>query len=214
LQGCVPRGRPGSHITCSRECKECWGHEPSHSQVNSHVGNWSPKRIPEFSKHNYKGQTSSPQRVLYIIGNLLKLRCLKWSRISHLDIWNISYDQKKGRESNWQFDSRPLKVENWPNFLACRQHVTYRWKALDKGYTFALNFIVIKGLHRKLCTFKVVESQLWEFRDTHLGVSGQKAIWMWPSWRAIEYTVRGKVVASPKSGPWWVLCVRIARGSS
>jgi len=35
-----------------------------------------------------------------------------------------------------------------------------------------------------------------------LGVSGQKAIWMWAPWRGAEYTIRGKVVASPKSGPW------------
>jgi hypothetical protein len=51
------------------------------------------------------------------------------------------------------------------------------------------------------------ESQLGRFRDSHLGVSGQKAIWMWAPWRGVEYTIRGKVVASPKSGPWWVLCV-------
>jgi len=42
----------------------------------------------------------------------------------------------------------------------------------------------------------------------------RKAIWMWAPWRGAEYTIRGKVVASPKSRPWWVLCVRVARGSS
>jgi hypothetical protein len=28
LQGCGPRGRPRSHFTCSRECKECEGMNP------------------------------------------------------------------------------------------------------------------------------------------------------------------------------------------
>jgi hypothetical protein len=42
----------------------------------------------------------------------------------------------------------------------------------------------------------------------------RKAIWMQAPWRGTKYTIRGKVVASPKSGPWWVLCVRVARGSS
>jgi hypothetical protein len=42
----------------------------------------------------------------------------------------------------------------------------------------------------------------------------KKAIWMLAPWRGTEYTIRGKVVASPKFGPWWVLCVRVARGSS
>ncbi len=51
------------------------------------------------------------------------------------------------------------------------------------------------------------ESLIWEFR--HLGVPGQKTIWMWPSWRGTKYTIRGKVVASAKSGPWWILWVRV-----
>jgi len=38
--------------------------------------------------------------VIYIIEKLLKLRCLKWAYITHLDIWNTSYGQKKGWESN------------------------------------------------------------------------------------------------------------------
>jgi hypothetical protein len=50
--------------------------------------------------------------------------------------------------------------------------------------------------------------QLREFRDSHLGVSGQKTIWMWPPWRGVKYIIRGKVVASPKFGLWWVLWVR------
>ncbi len=114
-----------------------WGHEPSHSQVNSHVGSWSPKRTPKFSEHNYKGQNSSPWRVFYIIGNLLKRRYLKWVCIAHVDIWSTSYGQKKGRELNWQLDSRPLHVKNWLDFLMCKQRVTYRWKALNQGYNFA-----------------------------------------------------------------------------
>jgi hypothetical protein len=35
----------GSHISCSRECKRVWGKEPSHSQMNSHVGSWSPSGL-------------------------------------------------------------------------------------------------------------------------------------------------------------------------
>jgi hypothetical protein len=31
---------------------------------------------------------------------------------------------------------------------------------------------------------------------------------MWPLWKAAEYTIRGKVVASPKSGLGWILWVR------
>jgi hypothetical protein len=133
-----------------------WGHEPSQSQVNSHVGSWSPERTFESSKRDYKGQKSSPWGILYIIENLLKRRCLKWARITHLDICNTSYGQKNGRESNWQFDSRLLEVRNRPNFVAWKQRATCRWKNLNEGYNFASDLITIGGLHKKLCALKVM----------------------------------------------------------
>ncbi len=92
----------------------------------------------------------------YIIGNLLEHRCLKWALMTHLDTSNTSYGQKKGWESNWQFDSQLLKVNNCPDFLTCRWRVTYHWKFLDEGYNFALDFISIEGLHTKLWPFKVM----------------------------------------------------------
>jgi hypothetical protein len=146
----------------------------------------------------------------------LKQRCLKWARIAHLDIWNTSYGQKKGRESNWQFDFWPLKVENWPNFITFRQRVTYHWKALNEGYNFVYTSAPSEVCMQSYAPSKLQESQMWEFRDSHshLGVPRQKTIWMWPSWRGAEYTIRRKVVVSFKFGLWWVLCVRIACGSS
>jgi hypothetical protein len=109
----------------------------------------------KFSKRDCKRQNPSHWKVLHIIGKLLKRRCLKWARMTHLDIWNTSYGQKKGRESNWQFDSRPLKVGNRPDFLACRWRATCHWKALENDYNFGLEFISIGGLHTKLWSPKV-----------------------------------------------------------
>jgi hypothetical protein len=103
-----------------------------------------------------------------------------------------------------QFEFWPLKVRNHPDFLVCRWRVTYRWKAFDEGYNFALDLILIGGLHAKLR-----ESYLWKFRDFQVRVLGQNAIWMWASWRDTKYIIRGKVVASPKSGPWWILWIWI-----
>jgi hypothetical protein len=85
-------------------------------------------------KERFQGKNSMACGVFYIIENPLKCRCLKWAPIAHLDIWNTSYGQKKGWESNWQFDSRPQKVENWPNLLVYRGHATYHWKALNDIY--------------------------------------------------------------------------------
>jgi hypothetical protein len=75
--------------------------------------------------------------------------------MTHLDIWNTSYDKKKSREPNWQFYSWAVQVRNRPDSLVCRQHATYCWKALDKGYNFASDLITIGGLHVKLCAPKV-----------------------------------------------------------
>jgi len=56
--------------------------------------------IPKNSELNCRGQNTSHQGVLYINGKVLKCRCPKWPRMSHLDIYSSSYGQKKGRESN------------------------------------------------------------------------------------------------------------------
>jgi hypothetical protein len=129
--------------------------------------------------------------------------------MTHLDTFNTSYGQKKGRELNWQFDSRPLKVRNNLDLLVCRWRVIIRWKALDEGYNFASEFISVEGLQTKLWAPKIT-------RVTILGISG------FPLWSPetkchlgaspmAKHKVyhKGKVVASPKFGPWWVLWVRI-----
>jgi hypothetical protein len=128
----------------------------------------------ESSKGNWKGQNSLDWKLLYINGNFVGCRCLKWACMTHLGTWNTSYGQKKGRESNGQFDSWPLKVRNRPNSLAFRWCATYHWKVLDEDYNFALHIISIKGLQQSYGSPKSWESQFWECRDSNLGVPGQK----------------------------------------
>jgi hypothetical protein len=80
----------------------------------------------------------------------LKRRYRKWPRIGHLDICNPSYGQKKGRESNWQFDSRPLKVGNRPVLDVRSGSATWHWKALFEGYNFGLDLVPIGGRGEEL----------------------------------------------------------------
>ncbi len=129
----------------------------------------------ESSESNFKGQNPSPWRFTYIIGKLLKHRCLKWVRMTHLDIWNTIYGQKKGRESNWQFDSRPRKVGNRPDSLACRWRATRCWKTLENGYNFALDLISIEGLQKKLLSHKVAEVPTLAISGLPLGSLGTKS---------------------------------------
>jgi hypothetical protein len=114
--GCKVAGQKGNQEVTFHalgSAKKCEG-------VNLHTPKWIPcwelksQWTLEFLEHDCKGENSSTWRFLHIIGKLLKLKCLKWARITHLDIWNTSYDQKKSWESNWQFDSRPLMSQ--PHF--------------------------------------------------------------------------------------------------
>jgi hypothetical protein len=71
---------------------------------------WTPK----FLEKNYRSQNPLDWKVHYIIGKLLKRRCLKWAHMTHLNILNTSYGQKKG------WESKPIGLRN----------SLYHWKAL------------------------------------------------------------------------------------
>jgi len=78
------------------------------------VGDLESSETPECLKFDNRGQNTLHWNVLGVIEKVLKCRYPKWPHIGHLDICSPSYGQKKGRESNLQFDSRPLKVGNRP----------------------------------------------------------------------------------------------------
>jgi hypothetical protein len=183
---------------------------------------WSPKRTPGTSESVLRSQNSMAGCVLYINEKVLKCRCPKWARISHLDIWNTSYGQKKARESNsWEsasFDSRPLKVENRPEILGSRKRATYRWKGLDETYNFASDGESIGGLLPKLWSFKVAGvpkmrdfgTLTWESRESR----DKMAIWMPPPRRVAEYIIGSKVVAYSRVRAVVSLVCPSARGLS
>ncbi len=158
VKGCKVVGQEGSpgimpHAPGSaRECEGINPHTPKGIPLWELESWWTP----ECSESDCKGQNPMDWRVIYIIEKLLKLRCLKWAHMTHLGIWNTSYGQKKDRESNWKFDSRPLKVGNQPNLLMYKWLATHRWKAFDKGYNIGLDFISIRCLHATLWAPKVV----------------------------------------------------------
>jgi len=175
----VPAKRiPGSHITYSQECKKVWGSVHSLTlTLPRQLPLWEMKSswTSETSESDCKGQTLMSCGVLYIIGKLLERRCLKWARIAHLDIWNTSYGQKKGRESNCQFDSRPQKVGNRPDLIRCRGRATYHWKALDESYNFALDHIAIQSLFAKLWGSKVMGVPFGAISGLPLGSPGKNS---------------------------------------
>jgi hypothetical protein len=119
------------------------------------VGDLESSGTPECLEFDSKAQNYSHSDVLGVIGKILKRRYRKWPRIGHLDICSPSYGQKKGRESNWQFDSRPLKVGNRPLLDIRFENATRSWKDLDEGYNFGSDLVAIRLNNRELWAPKV-----------------------------------------------------------
>jgi hypothetical protein len=120
---------------------------------------------PECSELDNKGQNTLHWDFLDVVGKVLKRRYRKCPRIGNSDICSPSYGQKKGRESNWQFDSRPLKVGNrcLPDIRS--ERATWRWKDLDEGYNFGSDLVAIQVCSRELWRFKVPGVPPGRFRD-------------------------------------------------
>ncbi len=78
---------------------------------------------------------------------------------------------KEGSESNWQFDSRPLKVGNRPLPNVCRRSATWRWKALEESYNFSSDLAPIGRYELP----KSQDSTPRQFRDSSLGVPRKKS---------------------------------------
>ncbi len=172
------------------------------------MGTWESSGTPETSEFDCKGQNTLPWGVLHFIQKLLKFRCRKWPCMNHLDICSTSYGKKKGQESNWQFDSWPLKAGNRPDPGVCRWSATHLGKLPMRATSLLQTSSQSEVWANSYELIKSQESKPGLFQDSSLGVSGQKAIQMWVPWSNAENTIWGTVVASSKSGPWWVLWVQ------
>jgi hypothetical protein len=118
-------------------------------------GDLESSGTPATSELDTRRQNTSPWSVLNTIGKVSKCRCSKWPRMSHLDIFSPSYGQKKGQESNWQFDSWPLKVGNRPLPEVCRRNSMGHWKSLEESYNFGSDLTPIGGWSREIWVPKV-----------------------------------------------------------
>jgi hypothetical protein len=197
----------------------------------SKVGDLESSGIPECLEFDRKAQNTLHWGVLGVIGKILKRKYRKWPRIGHLDNCSPSYGQKKGRESNWQFDSRPLKVRNRPLPNLRIESAIRHWKDLDEGYKFRLYLVAIRLCSQELWAPKVPGLHSGQFRDNFgtisgqfqdsnlgvpgvPGVSGKSDIRAWVLRRFTEYTIGSKVVAYSRVRAVVCLVVQSARGLS
>jgi hypothetical protein len=168
-------GGRGAETSCRNPNLAKCGGEAQHLEK---LGIWSPPGLLNVQSSTARGKTPLIRGVLGVVGKVLKRRYRKCPRIGNSDICSPSYGQKKGRESNSQFDSRPLKVGNrcLPDIII--GSAIRRWKDLDEGYNFGLDLVAIQLGSRELRRFKVPGVPPGQNRDSISGVPGICAIRM------------------------------------
>jgi hypothetical protein len=181
-----------------------WGWSPTLGKS----GDLESSGTPECSELDSKGKKTSHWGVLGVIEKVLKRRYRKCPRILDLDICSPSYGQKKGRESNWQFDCQPLKVKNRPAPDVRFESAIRRWKELDEGYNYGWDLVAIGGPGEELWPLKVPRVQN---RDTWVNFGT-------PTWESREKepfgcSLRG-VSQSILYGGWWWHPPNPGRGES
>jgi len=99
------------------------------------------------------------------------------------------------------------KSQESPRFPCVQVACHIPWKTLNKSYNFALDLTSIRGLHTELWAPKV--AGILTLGISGLPLGSLKTKWHLGAipWPGIEYTIKGKVVASPKSELWWVLWI-------
>jgi hypothetical protein len=153
--------------------------------------------------------------IIFIIGKPLERRCPKWAHMTHLDIWNTSYGQKKGRELNWQFDSQTTKSQESTRFSCMQAACDIPLESSQRG----LQLYFRPRLHRRFAR-KVMAPQscgspnLSDFESpktkSHLDVSPVER-------RGVYYKgegggfpqVRAVVSLVNPSCPWFVLAPKV-----
>jgi hypothetical protein len=121
------------HLTSSSrlivKCKGTWGQknvldsethfhkwgkvqeiELNDSQMRSHFGGCIRAKVQNIQNFSWREQKNTNLGPQSTIGNDLNYKYLKCPHIVHLNLKCMSYDQKKNRKSNWEFDS-------WPQIL-------------------------------------------------------------------------------------------------
>jgi len=143
---------------------------------HSHSRKWDLWVLRDFRKFRTRLQGSKhlALRCSLYLGKVLNCRCPKWLRMNHFEICSTSYGWKKGRESNWQLDSRPLKVRNQLDPSAFRWNAIHRRKTFEDSYNFASDRVPIWSWGEKLWTPKVSGVQIGTISRLHFGSPGKK----------------------------------------
>jgi hypothetical protein len=118
--------------------------------------------------------------------------------------------QKEGPKiklSIWFLTTKSWKSPRCPCVeVTCQISLKSFWRRLQLYFKPHLN----QSFAHKVMGFQSCESpNFGNFGTPNLRVPRQNDIWVLASWPCTKNTIKGKVVASPKSEPWWVLWVYV-----
>jgi hypothetical protein len=172
------------------------------------VGTWSPSGLPEIQSLIAGVQTSR-------IGVFLISLERPWSVHAQNGlawvIWTSAAQVMGKRRAESQTDSlTPDHKKSGINpFLTCVGGVQHGVGKISRRATrLVKNSSRLEIGAKSYDGPKSWESKPGQFRDSTLGVPGQRAPWAWARRSNAENTIWGKVVASPKPGSWWVKWVQ------
>jgi len=159
---------------------------------------WTSK----ISKSNLRGQNSITCSIIYIIGKLLERRCLNGLTLL---IWTSETQVIAKRRAGSQTTSlTPDQNKSGidPIYLAT-ENLRHTIGNLSMRATTLLQTALRSEVYlQNYGAPKLRESRWRNFGTPTRKSQERKTIWMWASWRGPKYTIKGKVVASPKSGLW------------
>jgi hypothetical protein len=164
------------------------------------LGSWSPGGLPKLQKAIAKVKT--PRLEEFFISLEIYWSADVWNGLAW-PIWTSTTQVMGKRKAESQVGSLTpnhgkLGIDSIPLRAGGVWHIVE--KLLTRATTLIQTLSRLEVCTRSYSPAKLQNSQPWRFQDSHLGVPGQKAIWMPAEWCRVYYMGEG-------SGLLWVRAV-------
>ncbi len=184
-----------------------WGNEPPHSQVDSHFGNWSPDGFLNLQR------VIAEVKIQWIKKFLIPLKSFWNFYVRNGIAWPLGYLKQK----LWSKERSKVKLPIWLSttknrelsWFCCVQmtcHISLESSLQRLQLCFKPHFNR-KSAQKSMGLQSRRSPNFKNFETPNLEVPRQNDIWMLAPWPGIENTIKGKVMVSSKSKPWWVLWI-------
>jgi hypothetical protein len=117
---------------------------------------------------------------------------------------------KEGSKVKLPIWSLTTKIQEWPWFAYLQVACHILLESSRQGLQFFFRLHINQMSSNEIMGLQSCGSPNFEnFRIPNLRILGKIDIWVHAPWLGTENTIRGKVVVSPKFGPWWILWIHV-----